>query len=219
MAEAQVWYRKAAKQANALPEYNDAELAAISSRGPIELRDLAEAAKWWTAAAEHGDPLAQYEIGLCFASGSGVKKSDREALRWWQKAAQQDEMYALDAIGDFYAGGRGVKQDYAEAIRWWTKAAELGNIKKYVVRTLRNCMLYADTVKTVQEQITLFGVLVLEPLVIVITEAESGNGSLLKRRSCTDCKEVVDLLDSIYDMRRCDDIAKSPAGNGIGLGK
>ena len=135
MAEAQVWYRKAAKQGHLRAQL---ELAAISSRGPIELRDLAEAAKWWTAAAEQGDPLAQYEIGLCFASGSGVKKSDREALRWWQKAAQQDEMYALDAIGDFYAGGRGVKQDYAEAIRWWTKAAELGNINaQEKLRTFR----------------------------------------------------------------------------------
>ena len=52
-------------------------------------KDLAEAAKWYRKAAEQGYASAQYNIGGCYDTGSGVSKNFVEAHKWHNLASAQ----------------------------------------------------------------------------------------------------------------------------------
>jgi TPR repeat protein len=77
-------------------------------------------------AAEQGLAQAQYNLGVCYEYGKGVKKDLREAVKWYRKAAEQGLAQAQYALGISYAQGEGVEQDPHEAVRWYRKAAEQG---------------------------------------------------------------------------------------------
>ena len=79
-------------------------------------------------AAEQGDATAQYNLGLMYARGQGVVKSDKEAVKWFQKAAEQGHATAQYNLGLMYALGQGVvKSDKKAAFKWVRKAAEQGH--------------------------------------------------------------------------------------------
>ena len=42
--------------------------------------------------AEEGDDRAQYQLGLTYYNGNGIKQSNREAYYWFQKSAEQGLM-------------------------------------------------------------------------------------------------------------------------------
>lgn len=44
--------------------------------------------------AQGSDMEAQYQVGLCYQSGSGVKKNSKEAALWFLRAAQQGHVEA-----------------------------------------------------------------------------------------------------------------------------
>ena len=50
---------------------------------------MAEAVKWFRKAADQGVELAQFKLGLCYASGNGVPENKAEAAKWIRKAAAQ----------------------------------------------------------------------------------------------------------------------------------
>jgi TPR repeat protein len=51
-------------------------------------QDDAEALQWFHKAAEHGDPFAQYELGVRYLQGRGVARDDAEAVRWLKSSAK-----------------------------------------------------------------------------------------------------------------------------------
>jgi len=57
-----------------------------------------EAARWWFQAASHGDPAAQYALGLMYVRGEGVSQDLNEAVKWWFLAASQGFERAQDAL-------------------------------------------------------------------------------------------------------------------------
>jgi hypothetical protein len=77
-------------------------------------------------AAEQGDSVAQYNLGVTYAEGQEVSQDFAEAARWYRKAADQGLVFAQLNLGLMYATGQGVPQDYAEAVRWYRKAADQG---------------------------------------------------------------------------------------------
>jgi TPR repeat protein len=77
-------------------------------------------------AAELGDAVAQFNLGLRYYNGQGVLQDYKEAVKWWSKAAEQGHASAQFNLGLRYALGEGVAQDYKEAVKWWRKAAEQG---------------------------------------------------------------------------------------------
>jgi TPR repeat protein len=79
------------------------------------------------AAAEKGDIVAQFNLGSCYSSGTGVEQSYSEAVKWYRKAAEQGDADAQFNIGICYALGTGVEQSYPESAKWVRKAAELGD--------------------------------------------------------------------------------------------
>lgn len=74
-------------------------------------------------AAELGAPIAQFNLGLMYASGQGAPKDEAAAAHWWRKAAENGVADAQNNLGLLYENGRGVAQDYAQAARWYRAAA------------------------------------------------------------------------------------------------
>ncbi len=72
--------------------------------------NLSTALKIFSEAAKRGNAVAQYNLGVCYETGSGlVAPDDQAAEEWYRKAAEQgidQARYALCAIlaGDFMAG-------------------------------------------------------------------------------------------------------------------
>ena len=52
--------------------------------------DEALAAQWFRAAAEGGNPVAQYNLGSLYVRGRGVPQSNRDAHYWWSVALRGD---------------------------------------------------------------------------------------------------------------------------------
>ncbi|HHF7224569.1 TPA: tetratricopeptide repeat protein [Haemophilus influenzae] len=82
--------------------------------------------KLWLPLAEQGDANVQFNLGVMYAEGQGVKQDDFEAVKWYRKAAEQGDANAQAYLGLAYTEGRGVRQDYTEAVKWFRKAAEQG---------------------------------------------------------------------------------------------
>ena len=97
-------------------------------------QDHSEAARWYRKAAEQGHAVAQYNLGVMYKNGQGVKQDHAEAVRWYRKAAEQGQADAQCSLGVMYLNGQGVRQDHAEAVRWYRKAAEQGLV--YAVSAL-----------------------------------------------------------------------------------
>ena len=84
VAQAVVWYRKAAEQGEADAE-NDLGLMYLKGRGVPQ--DLAQANAWFRKAAEQGEAEAQRNLGAMYAQGQGVPRDSVEAYKWYTLAA------------------------------------------------------------------------------------------------------------------------------------
>jgi hypothetical protein len=116
--------------AQTAPTPNVAAASMDNQRGieALNRKDYASALSWFQKGAEHGSPIAQFNIGWMYRDGLGVKQDYAQALSWFQKAAAQGNAPAQDYIGKMYHDGMGVKQDYEAAMAWSLKAAAQGNV-------------------------------------------------------------------------------------------
>ncbi len=78
-------------------------------------------------AAKQGDAVAQYNLGVAYATGEGIAQDKREAVRWYRKAAEQGHAWAQNNLGLAYGFGEGVIQDYKESYIWLSIAKVFGN--------------------------------------------------------------------------------------------
>jgi TPR repeat protein len=77
-------------------------------------------------AAARGDPVAQYNLGMCYRKGTGVAQDKREAVKWLLLAAQQGYAEAQFYLGVCYTHGTGVVPDQRVAAQWARRAADQG---------------------------------------------------------------------------------------------
>ena len=77
-------------------------------------------------AAEQGDALAQYFLGIAYVNGEGVPENDAEAARWFRRAAEQGNALAQGSLGIAYADGLGVLKDAVLAHIWLNIASANG---------------------------------------------------------------------------------------------
>lgn len=82
-----------------------------------------EAAKIWTKAAREDDPVAQFNLGRMYESGTGVKQNYEAAGVYYLGAAKKNHPYAQGSLAVLYAYGRGVPQDFVQSYAWSTLAA------------------------------------------------------------------------------------------------
>lgn len=79
------------------------------------------------AAAESGEPFAQYLWGTVLLRGISVAKQAEEGGVWLQKAAEKGEPWALHNLGYMAEHGDGANPNPEEALRWYRRGAEAGN--------------------------------------------------------------------------------------------
>ncbi len=90
-------------------------------------KSLQKAADLFRKAAERGHGKAQYNLGVCYDKGEGVKQDREQAVIWFTKAAEQGDKDAQHNLGVCYENGDGTSQDYQQAAIWYRKAAEQGH--------------------------------------------------------------------------------------------
>ena len=61
-------------------------------------QDFNEAVKWFRKAAEQGEYISHYYLGLCYENGEGVPQDKAEAVKWYRKAAEQGDEVAKEAL-------------------------------------------------------------------------------------------------------------------------
>ena len=88
-----------------------------------------KAARLYQRAAELGDVLAMYNLGVFYSSGEGVKLDKKKAVKYYRMAVDRGFANAQYNLGVCFERGTGVAQDYAEAIRFYKLAADQGHTK------------------------------------------------------------------------------------------
>ena len=72
---------------------------------------------------------AQYEVGLMFANGVGVRKDIPNALSWVRQAADRGLPAAQYLLATRYAIGLDISKDDHAALEWYLKAAGQGHVR------------------------------------------------------------------------------------------
>ena len=88
--------------------------------------DYQTAFKLWLPLAEQGEANVQFNLGVMYANGQGVKQDDVEAVKWYRKAAEQGNANAQMILGTVYFLGKGVQFNKALAKEWFGKACDNG---------------------------------------------------------------------------------------------
>ena len=78
----------------------------------LERKDYKEALYYLSYDANLGDDKAQYNLGIMYKKGLGVKVNNNEAFRWFFLSANQGNILANYALGHSYLKGSGIKQNY-----------------------------------------------------------------------------------------------------------
>ena len=93
-----------------------------------EQSDYQTAFKLWLPMAEQGDANVQFNLGVMYAKGQGVKQDDFEAVKWYRKAAEQGYADAQAMLGFSYLLGQsGVQVNKSLAKEWFGKACDNGD--------------------------------------------------------------------------------------------
>lgn len=116
------YFERAAEQGHSGAARNLAILLENSKDG-----DKSKIAELYKQAADNGDKYALNNLGVCYMSGDGVKKNQKEAIRCFEKAAKTGDDYAIVNLADCYYVGNGIKRDPAKAFRLYLQAADKGN--------------------------------------------------------------------------------------------
>ena len=77
--------------------------------------------------AESGDAVAQCDLGVCYANGSGIAKDSYEAFKWFKLSAEQGYARGMKNLGICYVEGLGVEKNEEEGIKLYKLSAEKGN--------------------------------------------------------------------------------------------
>ena len=121
----------------ALADAGDAKaqgkLALIYLKGEGAKADPAAALRWSRAAAEAGEPVAEYLMGSFYREGpaltGGLVKADPvKAFAWFEAAATKGNLKAMHNLAIAYAEGLGTDKDEAKAAEWFTRAAQRGYV-------------------------------------------------------------------------------------------
>ena len=76
-------------------------------------------------AAEAGEALSQYQVGMMHFDGRGVAVDYKQARAWLEKAAAQDHPNAVGALGVMYSDGQGVTPSWRRARELYQRAIGL----------------------------------------------------------------------------------------------
>jgi TPR repeat protein len=99
------------------------------------------------AAADQGDPAAQYQMSRAFATGRGAPRDAERAWNMMKAAAEAGHPDAIGGLGFFYATGIHVEKDDVKALEAFRRGAELGSPTSQL--NLARCLLREKTLEGV----------------------------------------------------------------------
>jgi localization factor PodJL len=102
------------------------EIATRYADGSLVKKDLAEAARWYTKAAQAGVAVAQYRLGSLYERGQGVAKDLTSAVNWYQRAADQGNVNAMHNLAVLMSEGADAQPDHDKALQWFLAAGNYG---------------------------------------------------------------------------------------------
>ncbi len=105
-----------------LPAERAAPANPSAPTGPPETSPTAT--EWYLARATEGDPGAQYEMAVRYATGDGVAQDYARAAAWFREAAINGIAAAQYDLGILYERGLGLAADPIEAVIWYQSAAD-----------------------------------------------------------------------------------------------
>jgi TPR repeat protein len=87
-----------------------------------EKGDCESAYYWYQQAIRQGDPVAEYGMGQCCATGCGTEQNYKIAAFHFKRAAEKGVREAALVLAEMYERGIGVEQNYYIAAHWREKA-------------------------------------------------------------------------------------------------
>lgn len=154
------WLYASAKQGNKRAMYDLADFftdRAKQTKDPASRAEFyAIALQYYTKAANHGDKVASYKIGVMYNNGKGVQQDYIQAAQWFEKSVNQGNVFVQEDLdkamsnvgititeyrkaankGDvvaqmrlstLYFFGGVIDKDLAKSAKWMLKAARQGN--------------------------------------------------------------------------------------------
>ena len=86
-----------------------------------------QAIEHWLPIAEEGNSNAQYNLGLMYHNGQGVKQDFDEAAKWFLYSAEQGNIRSMQLLSTMHVLGRGVEKDFIQSYIWATIASKNGD--------------------------------------------------------------------------------------------
>ena len=121
-------------KANAAQEQQD---ETIDAEAQIKLandfyskKNYKEAIVWYRKAADQGNIAGEYNLGILYEKGLGLKTDLSQAIHWYQKAANQNDKDAVTHLTNAQiklAGQLYQAKNYKEAVSLYRRLAEQGN--------------------------------------------------------------------------------------------
>lgn len=137
-AEALKWYYKAAEQGH---EGAKGQLVAwyqLEEDRAVKWYRKAEVG-WYRKVAEQGCVIAQFRLGMCYATGTGVEQNQEKAEEWFDKIKDPFDQFMIGncflAPLHFY-----FIRDEVMAMKWYRKAAEQGYVDAQYMLGLCYCV-------------------------------------------------------------------------------
>lgn len=96
-----------------------------ASDGDAAMRngDYAKAKRLLMPSAEHGNAVAERDIGIMYFGGNGFARDSHKAVKWFLLSAKQGQRAAQVNLGIAYATGEGVQRNPLQAYVWFSVAA------------------------------------------------------------------------------------------------
>lgn len=92
------WLKKAAIEGKNIDAIRD--LGFFYHDGTYLKKNMKKAAEFYKKAAKQDDAIAQWNLGLCYRDGEGVRQSERWSRYWISKAAEQGHKLAIKSVRD-----------------------------------------------------------------------------------------------------------------------
>ncbi|HUC61592.1 MAG TPA: tetratricopeptide repeat protein [Alphaproteobacteria bacterium] len=80
-------------------------------------KDFATALYYWRPLAENGDAEAQYDLGIMYLNGQGVKQDTAEAIKWFSIARDAHFPQAVTAMDEMETSTKLKPNDLTEGLR------------------------------------------------------------------------------------------------------
>jgi len=124
LAEAAVWYKRAADAGLAPAQYR---LGSLYERGQGVPKDPSQAVSLYRQAAELGNVGAMHNFAVLTSEGAAGAPDPASAVKWFLAAADHGVKDSQYNLGIVYARGLGAPKNLPEAYKWFAVAAAAGD--------------------------------------------------------------------------------------------